>query len=139
MNKPAYYIAILNIQNDAQQKWSTCTTHKRTFSAKSSIPSIVTVNGLTGVRETMNLDSLKHEPPHLQAHLFQGKNVLVEVKLNLFICNVDAELLKGVLLEVLESKDVQDSHIHATFCHTSKGNIGTEKQSSSCVELCEPH
>lgn len=87
----------------------------------------------------MNLDSLKHEPPHLQAHLFQGKNVLVEVKLNLFICNVDAELLKGVLLEVLESKDVQDSHIHATFCHTSKGNIGTEKQSSSCVELCEPH
>ena len=63
--------------------------------------------------------------------------MLVEVKLNLLICNVDAKLFKGVILEVLESKDDQDSHIHATFCSTSKGKKRTDEQNHSCVELSE--
>lgn len=50
--------------------------------------------------------------------------MLVEVKLNLFVGNVDAQLLKGVFLEVLKSKDVQDSHVHSTFHGTSKEEKG---------------
>lgn len=57
---------------------------------------------------------------HIYTHLFQGKDVLVEVKLDLLIGDVDAQLLKRVLLEVLEAEDVQDSHIHAALRSTSK-------------------
>ena len=60
-------------------------------------------------------------------HLLKGKYMLVEVKLDLFISNVDAQLLKGVLLEVFKSKDVQDSNIHAAFNGTSKEKNGTNK------------
>lgn len=53
--------------------------------------------------------------------------MLVEIKLDLLICDVDAQLFERVLLEVLKSKDVQDSHIHATLCGTSKEKRGTNK------------
>lgn len=62
-----------------------------------------------------------------ETHLFQGKYVLVEIKLDLLICNVDAQLLKWVLLEVFKPKDVQDSHIHAALSGTSKKKRGTNK------------
>lgn len=39
--------------------------------------------------------------------------MLVEVELNLLIGNVDAQLLKRVLLEVLKAKDVQDADVQA--------------------------
>ena len=57
--------------------------------------------------------------------------MLVEVKLDLLICNVDAQLFKRVLFEIFKSKDVQDSHIHAALCSTSKEKKGTNKLNSS--------
>lgn len=62
-----------------------------------------------------------------QTHLFEGKYMLVEVKLYLLVCDVDAQLFKRVFLEVFKSKDVQDSHIHATLSGTSKEEKGTNK------------
>lgn len=44
-------------------------------------------------------------------YLFPGEYVLIEVKLDLLIGYVDAELLKRVLLEVFKAKDVQDADI----------------------------
>lgn len=46
-------------------------------------------------------------------YLFPSKYVLVEVKLNLLIGDVYAELLKRVLFEVLKPKDVQDADVQA--------------------------
>lgn len=43
-------------------------------------------------------------------HLFQGEDVIVEIILQLFICIVDAELLKAVGFEVLKAKNVQDAN-----------------------------
>lgn len=54
--------------------------------------------------------------------------MLVEVKLDLFVGDVDAQLLKRVLLEVLEAKDVQDSHIHAALRSTSKPNTAGREE-----------
>lgn len=39
--------------------------------------------------------------------------MLVEVKLDLLVGNVDAELLEGVLLEVFKTKYVQDADVKA--------------------------
>ncbi len=39
--------------------------------------------------------------------------MLVEVKLDLLIGDVDAELLERVLLEVLKTEDVQDADVQA--------------------------
>lgn len=76
---------------------------------------------------------MMHLPPSVcQTHLFEGKYVLVEVKLNLLVCDIDAQLFKGVLLEVFKSKDVQDSHIHAALCGTSKEEKGTNKLILQC-------
>ena len=44
-------------------------------------------------------------------YLFPGKHILVEVKLKLFISNVDAELFKRVILAVLKPEDVKHSNI----------------------------
>lgn len=55
-------------------------------------------------------DSLKVD---VGLHLFPSEYVLVEVKLDLLIGNVDAKLLEGVLLEVLEAEDVQDADVQA--------------------------
>lgn len=66
-----------------------------------------------------------------ETHLFEGKYVLVEVKLDLLVCDVDAQLFKRVLFEILKSKDVQDSHIHAALRGTSKEKKGTNKLNSS--------
>lgn len=57
--------------------------------------------------------------------------MLVEVKLDLLVCDVDAQLFKGVPLEVFKSKDVQDSHIHAALCGTSKEKKGDKHTYSS--------
>lgn len=46
-------------------------------------------------------------------YLFPNEYVLVEVKLNLLIGDVDAELLERVLLEVLKTEDVQDADVEA--------------------------
>ena len=39
--------------------------------------------------------------------LFPGEDVLVEVVLQLLVCDVDAELLKRVVLEVLKPENIQ--------------------------------
>lgn len=39
--------------------------------------------------------------------------MLVEVKLDLLVGDVDAKLLEGVLLEVFETKNVQDADVQA--------------------------
>lgn len=39
--------------------------------------------------------------------------MLVEVKLDLFVGNVDAQLLERVLLKVLEAKNIQDANVQA--------------------------
>lgn len=46
-------------------------------------------------------------------YLFPSEYVLVKVKLDLLVGNVDAELLERVLLEVLETEDVQDADVQA--------------------------
>ena len=43
--------------------------------------------------------------------LLPSKDVLVKVELELFIGNVDTELLKGVAAEVLEAKNVQNANV----------------------------
>lgn len=47
------------------------------------------------------------------SYLLPGEDVLVEIKLDLLISNVDAELLEGVPLEVLKAEDVQDADVQA--------------------------
>lgn len=61
--------------------------------------------------------------------------MLVEVKLNLLVRDVDTQLLKRILLEVFKSKDVQDSHIHAALCGTSKEEKGTNKLILLCYGI----
>lgn len=46
-------------------------------------------------------------------YLFPSKDVLVEVELDLLVGDVDAQLLKGVFLEVFKTKDVQDADVKA--------------------------
>lgn len=46
-------------------------------------------------------------------YLLPSKDVLVEVKLDLLVGDVDAELLEGVLLEVFKTKNVQDADVEA--------------------------
>ena len=43
-------------------------------------------------------------------HLFQFKDVLVEIALQLFISQIDQKLFQRVLLEHLEAKDVENSN-----------------------------
>lgn len=49
----------------------------------------------------------------LSFYLFPSEYVLVEVKLDLLVGDVDAELLERVLLEVLEAEHVQDADVQA--------------------------
>lgn len=44
-----------------------------------------------------------------ETYLLQLEDVLVEVVLEAFVGEVDAELLEAVILVILEAKDVQDS------------------------------
>lgn len=53
--------------------------------------------------------------------------MLVEVKLDLLIGDVDAELLERVLLEVLKTEDVQDADVQALVILS-----GGEKSEKSC-------
>lgn len=46
-------------------------------------------------------------------HLLQIEYVVVEIILQLFICIVDAELLKAIGLKVLKAKNVQDTNRQA--------------------------
>lgn len=57
-------------------------------------------------------------------YLLPGENVLVEVKLDLFVGNVDAQLLEGVLLKVLKAKNIQDANVQALIFLSE----GDEKQ-----------
>ena len=47
-------------------------------------------------------------------HQFPGEDLLIEVELNLFICNVNTKLLKGIPLEILKAKNVQDTNSEIT-------------------------
>lgn len=58
--------------------------------------------------------------PSCSSHLFQSEDVLVKVELNLFVSDVDTQLLERVLLEVLKTKDVQDPYVHHALGRTSK-------------------
>ena len=44
-------------------------------------------------------------------YLFHGKDLVVEIALQLFVGQVDAKLFEAVPLKVLEAKDVEDSHV----------------------------
>lgn len=55
--------------------------------------------------------------------------MLVEVELDLLVGNVDAQLLKGVLLEVLKAKDVQDADVQALVVVPA----GDGKMENHCV------
>ena len=46
--------------------------------------------------------------------------MLVEVVLNLFVGNVDAQLLEGVDLEVLKAKDVKDPNCETLISKAEK-------------------
>ena len=48
-------------------------------------------------------------------YLLPSKYVLVEVKLDLLVGDVDAELLERVLLKVLKAEDVQYADVQALF------------------------
>lgn len=55
-------------------------------------------------KQGQRVENIKH------THLFKLKDVLIDVILQFLIAVVDAQLLKGVFLEVLESKHVQDTN-----------------------------
>lgn len=54
------------------------------------------------------------------AYLFPGKDMLIEVELNLFIGNVDAELFKRIFFEILKAKDIQNSNVQTIVMSTAK-------------------
>ena len=62
-------------------------------------------------------------PSH--THLLPGKDVLVEVVLDLLIGDVDAQLLKGVDFKVLKAKDVQDADVGAIVAVQNAQPVGT--------------
>lgn len=75
------------------------------------------------------MGSLETPPPirfrGFQVHwyLLKSKNVLIKIVLDLFIGDVYAELLKRISLKVLESKNIQDAHIHTIVCTTAREKI----------------
>lgn len=74
-------------------------------------------------------------------HLLELEDVLVEVVLESLVGEVDAELLKAVVLIVLETKDVQHSdrqYLWENKClrfDPSRANLQSIKQSAT---LCVP-
>lgn len=66
-------------------------------------------------------------------YLFPRKDVLVEVKLDLLVGNVDAELLKGVLLEVFKTKDVQDADVEALVILSGEDESKALQHSLHCA------
>jgi hypothetical protein len=67
--------------------------------------------------------------------------MLIEVVLDLFIGNIYAELFKGIPLEILKAKNVQDAHIHPVLCTTvrEKENKPGEVRLSQDNENTSPH
>ena len=59
-------------------------------------------------------------------HQFPSEHMLVEVVLDLFVCNVDAKLLKGVPLEVLEAEDIQNTNLKHLLPAEKRVNIGSK-------------
>lgn len=51
-----------------------------------------------------------HREEKIRLYLFQFEDVLVEVVLEPFVGEVNAELFKAVVLIILKAKDVQDSY-----------------------------
>lgn len=72
------------------------------------------------------VSSLETPPPNrfsdfrVHYYLLKSKNVLIEIVLDLLIGDIYAELLKRISLKVLESKNIQDSHIHTIVCTTAQ-------------------
>lgn len=56
----------------------------------------------------------------ISTHLFPGEHVLVEIKLNLFICNVNAQLLKGIFFEIFKAKYIQNANAQFITIATGK-------------------
>lgn len=58
--------------------------------------------------------------------------MLIEVVLDLFIGDIYAELFKGIPLEILKAKNVQDAHIHPVLhpAVREKENVSGEVTSS---------
>jgi len=88
---------------------------------------------VTNAHKVLFLERLEHPEGVLGGgrgglHLFPGEYVLVEVKLDLLVGDVDAELLEGVLLEVLEPEDVQDADVQAVLLLSGKGGGGGERR-----------
>lgn len=54
------------------------------------------------------------------AHLLQREDVLIEIELNLLVCDIDAQLLERVLPEVLKAKDIEDADVHPAL-HSAVG------------------
>lgn len=53
-------------------------------------------------------------------YLFPREHVLIEIILNLFICNVNAQLLKGIFFEVFEAKYIQNANAQLITIPTGK-------------------
>lgn len=56
----------------------------------------------------------------MNTYLFPGKNMLIEVELNLFIGNVDTELFKRIFFEILKAKDIKNSNVQTIIVSTAK-------------------
>jgi hypothetical protein len=63
-----------------------------------------------------------------QTHQFPSKDVLVEVVLNLFVGDVDTELLKWVCCKVLKAEYVQDTYSGTFITETDIKSLGTIMQ-----------
>ena len=55
-----------------------------------------------------------------ETDLLPGKDVLVEVILDLLIGNVDTQLLKGILLKILKAKDIKYSNGEALIAGSTE-------------------
>lgn len=67
---------------------------------------------------------ITHPRMHLYSistYLFPREHVLVEIILNLFICNVNAQLLKGIFFEIFKAKYIQNAN--AQFITIPAGKI----------------
>lgn len=62
-------------------------------------------------------EMLSNTNPHKRiqefiTHLFMGKDMIIEVLLQLLVGKVDAKLLKAIELEVLKTKNIQEAQAH---------------------------
>lgn len=66
---------------------------------------------------------ITHMHASLLTYLFPSKHVLIKIILNLFICNVNAKLLKGIFFEIFKAKYIQ--YANAQFITIPTGKLET--------------